>query len=102
MILTHYGAWWTPIGKYTGKVNYPGVLVSKEDYEAQTDSVKRLLDENNYTTVKATDSTEYFLSDLSYSDFTLTFEPFDTIPKTFDFKAGDNEDVFVISNISLK
>ena len=34
MILTHYGAWWTPIGKYTGKVNYPGVLVSKEDYEA--------------------------------------------------------------------
>ena len=31
MILTHYGAWWHPVGKYTGKVNYPGVLVSKED-----------------------------------------------------------------------
>lgn len=29
MILTHYGAWWAPIGKYTGKVNYPGILVSK-------------------------------------------------------------------------
>ena len=40
MILTHYGAWWTPIGKYTGKVNYPGVLVSKEDYEAAPDSLK--------------------------------------------------------------
>ena len=39
MILTHYGAWWTPIGKYTGKVNYPGVLVSQEDYEAAPDSV---------------------------------------------------------------
>ena len=40
MILTHYGAWWTPIGKYTGKVNYPGVLVSKEDYEAAPDALK--------------------------------------------------------------
>ena len=50
MILTHYGAWWTPIGKYTGKVNYPGVLVSKEDYEAAPDSVKKLIDDNHYTT----------------------------------------------------
>ena len=50
MILTHYGAWWTPIGKYTGKVNYPGVLVSKEDYEAASDSVKQVIDENNFTT----------------------------------------------------
>ena len=44
MILTHYGAWWTPIGKYTGKVNYPGVLVSKEDYEAAPDTLKPLLE----------------------------------------------------------
>ena len=50
MILTHYGAWWTPIGKYTGKVNYPGVLVSKEDYEAASDSVKAVIDENKFTT----------------------------------------------------
>ncbi len=40
MILTHYGAGWAPIGKYTGKVNYPGILVSKEDYEAAPDSLK--------------------------------------------------------------
>ena len=40
MLLTHYGAWWTPLGKYTGKINYPGVLVSKEDYEAAPDSLK--------------------------------------------------------------
>ena len=50
MILTNYGAWWTPIGKYTGKVNYPGVLVSKEDYDAASDSVKAVIDENKFTT----------------------------------------------------
>ena len=60
------------------------------------------LDETNYTTVKATDSTEDFVSNLSYKDFTLTFEPFDTIPDTFDFKEGDGERAFVIRNVSLK
>ncbi len=60
------------------------------------------LDENNFTTVKATDSTENFVRDLSYIDFTLTFEPFDTIPTTFDFKGGDGEGAFVIRNVSLK
>ncbi|MCR4582353.1 MAG: glycoside hydrolase family 5 protein [Prevotella sp.] len=40
MVLTHYGAWWTPVGKYTGKVNYPGVLVSPEDFAAAPDSLK--------------------------------------------------------------
>ncbi len=39
-IITHYGAWWTPIGKYTGKVNYPGQLVSQEDYDAAPDDLK--------------------------------------------------------------
>jgi thiol-disulfide isomerase/thioredoxin len=58
------------------------------------------LDENNYTTVKATDSTEDFLSKLSYIDFTLTFEPFDIIPATFDFKEGDGQGAFVIRNIT--
>ena len=42
MILTHYGAWWTPIGQYTGKVNYPGILVSQEDYAP--DSLKKELE----------------------------------------------------------
>ena len=50
MILTHYGAPWTPIGQYKGKVNYPGVLVSKEDYDASSDTVKKLLDNDQYTT----------------------------------------------------
>jgi endoglucanase len=43
-ILTHYGAWWTPIGKYKGKVHYPGVLVSPEDYAAAPDSIKKDLE----------------------------------------------------------
>ena len=52
MILTHYGAWWAPVGKYTGKVNYPGILVSKEDYEACNDTLKAIIDENKYNTVE--------------------------------------------------
>ena len=60
------------------------------------------LDETNYTTVKATDSTEDFVSNLSYKDFTLTFEPFDTTPETFNFKEGEGKGAFVIRNISLK
>jgi endoglucanase len=45
MILTHYGAWWTPIGKYKGKVNYPGILVSQEDFNAAPDSLKPELEQ---------------------------------------------------------
>ena len=60
------------------------------------------LDENNYPTVKATASTEYLLSGLCYSDFTLTFEPFDALPENFDFKEGDGDGAFVIRNVSLK
>ena len=40
MLLTHYGAYWTPLRDYKGKVNYPGVLVSQEDYEAAFDGTK--------------------------------------------------------------
>ena len=60
------------------------------------------LDENNYPTVKATDSTEDFVSNLSYKDFTLTFEPFETIPETFNFKEGEGKGAFVIRNVALK
>ena len=60
------------------------------------------LNENNYTTVKATDAPEGFESNLNYSDFKLTFEPFETAPEAFDFKEGDGQGAFVIRNISLK
>ena len=60
------------------------------------------LDENNTPQTKAYSVRVKYGLDINYCDFTLTFEPFDTIPTTFDFKAGDGEDVFVIRNISLK
>lgn len=44
-ILTHRGAWWTPIGEYEGPISYPGVMISEEDYAAAPDSVKPVLEE---------------------------------------------------------
>ena len=60
------------------------------------------LDEDNYTQVKASESTDEFLGNICYTDFTLTFEPFDTTPATFDFIEGDVQGAFVIRNVSLK
>ncbi|MBR1720807.1 MAG: cellulase family glycosylhydrolase [Phocaeicola sp.] len=48
MVLTHYGAPWASIGKYKGKINYPGIMVSQEDYDAAPEEVKREL--KQYTT----------------------------------------------------
>ncbi len=31
MVLTHYKASWTPVGKYTGPVHYPGRIIEGED-----------------------------------------------------------------------
>ena len=59
------------------------------------------LDENNTPQVKAYSVRVKYGLDINYCDFTLTFEPFDTIPTTFDFKEGDGEDVFVIRNVSV-
>jgi len=60
------------------------------------------LDENHYTQVKASESTDEFLGNTYYSDFTLTFEPFDIIPTTFDFIEGDVQGAFVIRNVSVE
>ena len=60
------------------------------------------LDENNTPQDKAYSVRVKYGLDINYCDFTLTFEPFGTIPDTFDFKAGDGEDAFFIRNISLK
>ena len=60
------------------------------------------LDENHYTQVKASESTDEFLGNTYYSDFTLTFEPFDAIPATFDFIEGDVRGAFVIRNVSVE
>ena len=59
------------------------------------------LDENNTPQVKAYNVRAKYGSEINYCDFTLTFEPFDTIPTTFDFMTGDGEDDFVIRNVSV-
>ncbi len=59
-------------------------------------------DADIYPQVRATETTEGYLSNLCYTDFTLTFVPFDTIPETFDFIEGDVQGAFVIRNISVK
>ena len=60
------------------------------------------LDENNYPKEKVTTTTEGIMGKLFFTDFTLTFEPFDTMPATFDFKEGDGEGAFVIRNITIE
>lgn len=65
-----------------------------------TDGIKP--GENYYPQVKASTTAQGIMSDICYSDFTLTFEPFDTVPPTFDFKEGDSKGDFTIRNITIK
>ena len=60
------------------------------------------LDENNYPKQKASESTEGVMGKLFFTDFTLTFEPFETVPSTFDFIEGDEQGAFVIRNVSIE
>jgi hypothetical protein len=60
------------------------------------------LDENNYPKMKASAITDGIMDKLFFTDFTLTFEPFDIIPTTFDYKEGDGEGAFVIRNVSVE
>jgi len=43
MLITHRFAGWTPLGKFRGKINYPGVLITQEDYDAAPDDIKEEL-----------------------------------------------------------
>jgi len=49
MLITHYKASWTSVGKYKGPVNYPGLLVKDEDTEDLSDEVARIVKGNNGT-----------------------------------------------------
>ena len=60
------------------------------------------LDENNTPQIKAYSVRVKYGLDINYSDFALTFEPFDTIPTTFDFIEGDVQGAFVIRNVSVE
>ena len=60
------------------------------------------LDADNYAEVNAFTAKEEYIGEINYSDFTLTFEPFEAIPATFDFIEGDVQGAFVIRNISAE
>ena len=65
-----------------------------------TDSIT--LGENITPQTKAYSVRVKYGLDINYCDFTLTFEPFESVPESFDFKAGDGEEAFVIRNISVE
>ncbi|MCF0208580.1 MAG: cellulase family glycosylhydrolase [Bacteroidaceae bacterium] len=44
-VMTHYNAHWTPMGEYNGKVDYPGAMISQEDFNKQTDKVKQQVEQ---------------------------------------------------------
>ena len=58
-------------------------------------------DANAFPSEKASTDTDGIMSTLCYKDFALTFEPFETIPTTFDFKEGDDKGDFVVRHISI-
>ena len=60
------------------------------------------LDVDNFPEVNDFTAKEDYIGEINYSDFTLTFEPFDTIPTTFDFIEGDVQGAFVIRNVSAE
>ena len=59
-------------------------------------------DTETYPNLKATTADDGIMSTLHFTDFTLTFEPFDIMPTTFDYKEGDGERAFIIHNISME
>ena len=59
------------------------------------------MDTNINPKEKVTDETTGIVNNIYFVDFTITFEPFDTIPASFDFKEGDMEGAFIIRDITL-
>ena len=94
--------------RYYGKEGYWFRIVSgsyltvngKKYRLTHADGVK--LDEDNFPQMKVAEAGEGVLGAMRYSDFTLTFEPFETPPAAFDFIEGDVEGAFAIRNISTK
>ena len=60
------------------------------------------LDVDNFPEVNDFTAKEDYIGEINYSDFALTFEPFDTIPTTLDFIEGDVQGAFVIRNVSVE
>jgi len=47
LLITHYKASWTDVGKYTGPVNYPGQIVTDKDMEGLSEQMAQLAKRNN-------------------------------------------------------
>ena len=47
MLITHYKASWTGVGKYKGPVNYPGKIVTDDDMKGLSEEQARLAKRNN-------------------------------------------------------
>ncbi len=47
MLITHYKASWTDVGKYTGPVNYPGQIVDPKQVENLPEDIARIVKANN-------------------------------------------------------
>ncbi len=47
MLITHYKASWTSVGKYDGPVNYPGQIVAPEEIEKLPADIARIVKQNN-------------------------------------------------------
>ncbi len=47
MLITHYKAGWTGVGKYTGPVHYPGWIVDPNDIKNLSEDMARLARDNN-------------------------------------------------------
>jgi len=47
MLITHYKAGWTEVGKYQGPVNYPGQLVAPEEVAKLDPEIARIVKGNN-------------------------------------------------------
>jgi len=47
MLITHYKAGWTSVGKYKGPVNYPGQLVEPDEIETLDSEIARIVKSNN-------------------------------------------------------
>ena len=94
--------------RYYGKKGYWFRIVKESYLEAHGKKYKLItadgikLDVDNFPEINAFTAKEDYIGEINYTDFTLTFEPFETIPETFDFKEGDGEGAFTIRNISLK
>ena len=47
MLITHYKASWTGVGKYNGPVNYPGQIVAAEDIKGLSADIAEIVKRNN-------------------------------------------------------